>query len=39
LEHLKGLTKLKWLSVCDTNVTDEGVEKLQKALPDCEIYH
>ena len=39
LEHLKALTKLKSLHLDRTNVTDEGVEKLQQALPDCYILH
>ena len=38
LEHLKGLTNLEFVLLYKTNVTDEGVKKLQKALPNCEIY-
>ena len=38
LEHLKGLTKLQLLNLND-KVTDEGVQKLRQALPNCEINH
>ncbi|NLE37776.1 MAG: hypothetical protein GX621_07105 [Pirellulaceae bacterium] len=37
LEHLKGLTRLETLDLRDTPVTDEGVRRLQHALPDCRI--
>jgi len=37
LEHLKGLTNLKTLWLVNTKVTPEGVEKLQKALPNTQI--
>ena len=37
LEHLKGLTQLRKLDLCGTQVTDAGVAKLQKALPNCKI--
>ena len=37
LVHLRQLTKLRFLYLSDTNVTEEGVAMLQKALPDCEI--
>jgi hypothetical protein len=37
LEHLKGLTSLESLILQDTQVTPEGVERLQHALPDCQI--
>ena len=37
LEHLKGMTNLRKLTLVDTQVTDEGVDKLQQALPDCKI--
>ena len=40
LEHLKVLTQLQHLTLGPgTRVTDEGVKKLQEALPDCEIRH
>jgi hypothetical protein len=39
LVHLKDLTRLKELRLYHTQVTDEGVKKLQEALPKCEIYH
>jgi len=39
LEHLSGLTGLKILWLGDTQVTDEGVKKLQQALPNCDIIH
>ena len=38
LIHLKGLTKLKWLHLDDTQVTGAGVADLEKALPNCKIY-
>jgi hypothetical protein len=37
LEHLTGLTQLKWLSLWDTNVTRDGVLRLSKSLPTCNI--
>ena len=37
LVHLKGLTQLQELYLVDTKVTDEGVKKLQQALPNCKI--
>jgi hypothetical protein len=39
LEHLKGLTQLQRLDIRYTKVTDDGVRKLQKALPNCKIFH
>ena len=37
LEYLQRLTKLHELYLWDTKVTDQGVKKLQQALPNCEI--
>jgi hypothetical protein len=39
LEHIKGLTRLRNLSLKDTRVSDEGVKELQEALPNCEISY
>jgi len=39
LEHLEGLTNLKWLRLYKTQVTEEGVKKLQQSLPNCTIRH
>ena len=39
LEHLVGLTKLELLIVTNTDVTPEGIRKLQEALPNCEIMY
>ena len=37
LKQLSGLTKLRFLYLERTQVTDEGVESLQQKLPDCII--
>ncbi len=39
VKHLQGLTTMKWLDLSGTAVTDEGINKLQQALPECEIVH
>jgi hypothetical protein len=36
-EYLGGLGNLRRLGLCATQVTDEGVERLGRALPDCYI--
>ena len=36
-EKVKGLTDLEVLRLHDTKVTDEGVKKLQTAIPICTI--
>ena len=37
LVHLKGLTKLEYLSLNKTKVTDAGIAELKQALPICRI--
>jgi len=37
LEQLVGMTNLKQLILFKTQITDEGVKKLQQALPNCRI--
>ncbi|MCH8047578.1 MAG: hypothetical protein IID44_28110 [Planctomycetes bacterium] len=37
LQHLKGLKNLRELFLDETDVTDEGVKELQRALPTCRI--
>ena len=37
LAHLKGLTKLRFLDLGKTAVTDAGIKELQKALPKAKI--
>jgi len=37
LQHLGGLTKLKYLYLYDTQVTEAGVQRLKEQLPDCWI--
>jgi len=32
------LTQLEWLNLEGTHVTDEGIEELRKALPNCRIH-
>jgi hypothetical protein len=40
LEHLKGLTKLRALDLSNvSDVTEEGIQKLKKSLPECHIKH
>jgi hypothetical protein len=35
--YLEGLNKLECLLLGGTKVTDDGVKKLQQALPNCQI--
>ena len=37
LTHFQGLSNLRKLKLLNTQVTDDGVAELQKALPDCKI--
>ncbi|TKJ36552.1 hypothetical protein CEE36_11530, partial [candidate division TA06 bacterium B3_TA06] len=37
LALLASLTNLKYLDIRSTKITDAGVERLQKALPGCDI--
>jgi hypothetical protein len=39
LVHLQRLSQLLWLVLNNTKVTDQGVKKLQQALPKCQIEH
>jgi len=39
LEHLHRLINLKGLYVYGTRVTNDGVQAIQRALPNCKIYH
>ena len=39
LKHLKGMTKLTILYLKNSQITDTGFKKLQKALPNCKIEH
>ena len=38
LGHVHGLTGLKRIYAAHTPITEQGVQKLEQALPDCEIY-
>ncbi len=38
LEAVKPLTDLKRLALYNTKITDEGLKKLQEALPNCNIF-
>ncbi len=37
LQHLMDLKSLRDLALVDTDVTDEGIARLQKTLPSCNI--
>jgi len=39
LANLKGLTTLQSLDLRDSKVTNAGVQKLQRVLPNCHIHH
>jgi hypothetical protein len=39
LEHIKVITSLRSVQLQNTPVTNAGVRNLQKALPNCEVYH
>ena len=39
LKELANLKSLSRLTLCETKVTDAGVEELQKALKKCLIFH
>jgi hypothetical protein len=39
LKELAALKTMSLLALCETKVTDEAVEKLQKAIPKCFIFH
>ena len=39
LATLEQLTTLKTLHISRTKITEEGAEKLKKALPNCEIVY
>ena len=39
LTHLKELKTLRWLHLDGPQVSVGGVKELQKALPNCTIYH
>ncbi|MEO1529534.1 MAG: hypothetical protein AAFX06_29270 [Planctomycetota bacterium] len=37
LDPLTALSELEWLDLRDTNVTEEQLERLRAALPECEV--
>jgi hypothetical protein len=39
LAHLEGLTDLQSLHLFGAKITHAGLEKLQQALPDCNIWY
>jgi hypothetical protein len=39
LEHLAPLKRLRALELGGTGVTNPGIAALQKALPECKIFH
>ncbi|HEY3963861.1 MAG TPA: hypothetical protein VGM05_04840 [Planctomycetaceae bacterium] len=38
LTRLAGFTKLKWLDLGGTHVTESGVSRLKRALPDLNVH-
>ena len=38
LEHLKGLTELRYLDLRGTKVTEAGVRQLKKSLPNVKAW-
>ena len=39
LKELAKMKQFKFLSLANTQVTDAGETELQKALPECNIFH
>ena len=39
LEYLRGMHQIRGLSLFGATITDEGVNRLQQALPDCVVMH
>ena len=39
LSKLAILEKMRWIGLARSEVTDAGVKKLRKALPDCYVLH
>ena len=39
LSKLAGLDKMRWIGLARSEVTDAGVKKLSKSLPDCNVLY
>jgi hypothetical protein len=39
LSKLASLDKMRWIGLARSGVTDAGVKKLRKALPDCNVLY
>ena len=39
LKKLTTLNKMRWIGLARSAVTDSGVKKLRKALPDCNVLY
>ena len=39
LSELATLDKMRWIGLARSDVTDAGVKKLRKALPDCNVLY